>query len=165
MGQDHPEPTVLYGHSSLHDSLCFLDEQWARGAADDVTAVINARTVGDLRALEPKLKFLSLPIDLADHGDDPDDEPWSTADCGAIEDGDWPPMPTQTTLEFSNRDVIEAVIAATGATKQETVINGPYLEIPPSSEQNLVKVLGEFGYQVVRDDQVVAVLGRTADVW
>lgn len=159
---------VLYGVYSLHDSPCFIAEPYASALDAEVSAVKACSTVGQAMELNNSLRYTPAPgvpetaDELEDEGlshDDPYD--WSASD--AVQDGDWPPMPTALSLDVFHRDDLEGWDGLfSGAVEAEvvsTTLNGDYLYMPQDSESALLALFDRLGVGYVRNDRAVANIG------
>ncbi len=157
---------VLYGVWNMHESFCLIEETEGRGRAAEIQAIQSATTLGEVRALIPTLRYTNLPFDFEEqHEDEPDDAPWNWEEEPAVQDGDWPGMPTAYALSvFRDKSVLDDVIATTGAEVETTVLNGDYLKIPLDREQDLLAVLARHGIAATRDDAVIYALAGSQDV-
>ncbi|MBA3293707.1 MAG: hypothetical protein H0T40_08205 [Geodermatophilaceae bacterium] len=151
---------------NMHESFCLIEETEGRGRAAEIQTIQSATTLGDVRALIPKLRYVSLPFDFEDqHEDETDDALWHWQEEPAAEDGDWPEMPTAYALRaFEDMSIFDDLVSATGAEIVTTVFSGDYLKIPLDREQDLLAVLARHGIAATRDDAVIYALAGSQDV-
>lgn len=159
---------ILYGFYSAQESLCFFDEVFVRNFDAEVSAVKACATVREAIQLNQELKLTYVPgipqdeeeledegLTLESHYD------WS--ETGAVQDGDWPPMPTALSLrtfEDDDREAWDLIFSdEVGGSMATTVINGDYLEIPQGNEAALLAAFDRLGIPYVRDERVVENLG------
>jgi hypothetical protein len=153
---------LIYGGYRLHQSFAVLDETQAEGLAREVRAVQACTTVGQARELASKLQFTRVPnIDVDEKDDEqlPDDAPYDWSRTGAAEEGDWPPMPDQVSLENLPADLRQELINKAGARIEFTALNGDFLAIPLDREDDLVNVLRSAGYDVHKNDELIGIIG------
>lgn len=156
---------MLYGFWDVHESLAVLQEQEARRRAVEIQQTQAATTVEQLRAVALTLRYMTLPCNIDDLEDLPGKTPWRWEEQNSVEEGDWPPMPTAYALEaFRDTSILEELIQATDADVGPTVLNGDYMSIPPERERELVNLLMRHGMKVVRDDEVIRILGGSLEV-
>jgi hypothetical protein len=156
---------VVYGVSGLHDSLFFAKEPYITELADEVNAVKACSTVGAAMFLDARLQHTFVPgvpedpAEMESEGVRAEDAyDWSAT--GSVEEGDWPPMLTQLSLDVFERDDREAWSAILGGAvrgKVEfTALNGDILLIQPDRESALCSAFDELGVRYRRDDEVRA---------
>lgn len=155
---------VIYGVYWLHESLCVLEEDFARGLDAEVSAIKACRTLRQALEVEPTLRHTWFPDDLEDLEEDQDlDAPWDWSEQGSVADGDWPPMPDALTLQLfdpSDTEAWNAIFsAAVGAETINTTLNGEYLHIPQANEAALLAALDGLGIACTRDDAIVLNIG------
>jgi hypothetical protein len=153
---------LVYGEYWMHESFTVLDATLAEGLSSEIEAIEACATVGQARALEPALKFTWLPgNDFEDDDGEPlpDDAPYDWSQTVAAQDGDWPPMPDQYALERLPSELLNALITRAGAEVHHTVLNGSYFAIPLEREADMVDALRSAGFEVRRDDDLVASIG------
>jgi hypothetical protein len=131
----------------------------AEGLAAEIGAIQACTTVGQARTLEPTLKFTWVPG--SDFEDDegeplPDDAPYSWSETSAAGDGDWPPMPDAYALDDLPVALRRELVAKAGAEVEHTTLNGSYFAIPLDREMDMVSVLRSAGFEVRRDDGLIA---------
>jgi hypothetical protein len=68
-------------------------------------------------------------------------------------DGDWPPWPVQEMLTF-----IPKSICAKYGRAQESVLNGPFLELDLKFKSEIVRDLRDAGYHVERNDVLIRIV-------
>jgi len=152
---------LVYGEYSMHESFAVLDATLAEGLSREIEAIQACATVGQARALEPTLKFTWLPgNDFEDDDGEPlpNDSPYDCTQTVAAQDGDWP-MPDQHALEGLSSELLKALITRAGAGVHHTMLNGSYFAIPLEREADMVDVLRSAGFEVSRDDDLVANIG------
>ncbi|MGV9370040.1 hypothetical protein [Micromonospora tulbaghiae] len=156
----HPPTTrrLVYGHAQLHDCLAFANADTAAQEAEEIKAIAAARTWGQARTL--RTTHVSNPVHPEDYDPDEDpadDEPFDINEVGSVMQGDWPPMVAGRALTLLPED-----LQTRFGKQQFTALNGDLLEIPLSSEAELVDELRQRGYEVRRDDELINVLdGRS----
>jgi len=157
--------SVLYGIWKMHELFCLIEETEGLGRAAEIEAIQSATTVDQLRALIPTLRYVTAPFDPDKHESESADTPWDWQAAPAVEDGDWPGMPTAYALRaFEDKSVLDDLIAATGAEVVTTVLTGDYLKIPVAKEEELLAVLARHSIAAVRDDAVSYTLAGSQDV-
>ncbi|MCO7218484.1 hypothetical protein [Klenkia sp. PcliD-1-E] len=151
----------------MHESLCVIDRERAQALSDAIARVKECTTVGQAMDLNRELKATWVPgapesVEEMEDEDLSPESPYSWNDTGAVQDGDWPPMPTALTLDLFAEADDEAWAALgsppVGARRVTTTLNGDYLEIDPAREQVLVDALEGLGIEAVRDDALIASL-------
>lgn len=145
----------------MHDSLVVLPEAEARERLEEVLRVNGCTTVGQLRKVLPTLRHVWSPLDEESLDESGDDEPFDWTETGAAIDGDWPGMPDQLSLDLLPPDLIDDLSEQAGAEEVDTVFNGPYLEIPETAEDAVLRVLRRYADAVTRDDQLIEDLGMS----
>lgn len=144
---------LVYGIFDSEDTIVLLPEQVAIEMVEEIEAVTEARTYGDLRRVT--LRHLPSPEPDPDSTEEPappDDAPW---DVEKIIDHDstlWPPMVANYLQE--NEVVPRSVLDRIGAPV-ETMWDGPSFVIPPANEQELLDVLAQAGFESRRDDELL----------
>jgi hypothetical protein len=153
-----PPPDVVYG-LWREETFAVLDARWAAAAAAELDQWERAGTVGEARRLSTESPVLGSPVgeDPADvdeefEGHD-DSDAFRLGECGAVEVGDWPPMPASLSCRFLPEDFPLGEVIT-------TTLNGDYLYIGPEDEDYLVRYLHEHGSTVRRDDGLINFLGR-----
>ncbi|MEV4481690.1 hypothetical protein [Micromonospora coxensis] len=159
MTTHHPTTRhLVYGHAQMHDCLAFADADTATDEAAEIKAIAAARTWGEARRI--RTIHVSHPADPAyyDAEEDPaDDEPFDINEVRSVVEGDWPPLVAERAFTLLPED-----LRTRFGKQQATVLNGDLLEIPLSSEAELVAELRRRGYEVHRDDELINVLdGRS----
>jgi hypothetical protein len=155
---------VVYGLYPIHETLCFLEEGHARALDAEVSAVKACTTVEQARKLAPTLQHTLFPgiEDLEEHDGDPG-APWDWTEQGAVQDGDWPPMPDALSLEvFEEADAEawnEIFSDSVGGLIGDTTFNGDYLYVPRRNEAALLAAFDRLGISYVRDDALLDNLG------
>ena len=173
-GMSSPKPKrpkkVLYGVYAFHESLCFFEEKSIRKFDAEVTAVKACSTYREAMSLAPKLKLTYVPgvpedeDELEDEGLTPGD-PYDWSEAGAVQDGDWPPMPTTFAMHVFDRGDTEAWGAifgdAVGARLVTTTLNGDYLELAADREPALLAAFDHLGVKHERAQDIVDNLGMS----
>lgn len=153
---------LVYGEYWMHESFAVLDATLAEGLSSEIEAIQACATVGQARALEPTLEFTSLPgNDFEDDDGEPlpDDTTYDWSQTVAAQDGDWPPMPDRYALEGLPSELLNALIFGAGAEIHHTMLNGSYFAIPLEREADMVDILCSAGFEIHRDDDLVARIG------
>ena len=149
--QERPPRDVVYG-LWRNETFAVLDAEWATAAAAELDRWEHAATVAEARRLMKQSPVLGSPV-----SEDPeeleDSDAFSLGECGAVQDGDWPPMPASLSWQFMPEHF------PLGETVT-TVLNGDYLYIGPEDEDHLVNFLRKHGSTVRRDDDLINFLGR-----
>ncbi|WP_434740276.1 hypothetical protein [Micromonospora sp. SH-82] len=149
---------LVYGHAQMHDCLAFADGNTAAEEAAEIRAIAAARTWGEARRIQTT--HVTNPADPENYNpeEDPaDEEPFDINELGSVVEGDWPPMVAERAVTLLPEE-----LRTRFGDQQATVLNGDLLEIPLSSETELVAELRRRGYQVHRDDELINVLdGRS----
>jgi len=146
----------------MHECFAVVDSALAEGLSNEIAAIQACTTVEQARLLEPTLEFTWLPDgDLEDDEGEPlpSDAPYDWGETAAVQDGDWPPMPDQWALEHLPKDLLRELIHQAGAEVKHTMLNGSYLAIPLDREADMVSVLRSAGFEVHRDDGLIASIG------
>jgi hypothetical protein len=151
---------LIYGEYSHHESFAVLPETQAEGLAREVQAVQACTTVGEARRLARTLEFAWPPpgIDIDDEEGEslPDDAPYDWSEGW---EGGWPQMPGEYSLHTLPGGLQQELMSKTGAEIIQTVHDGEYLAVPLDREADLVHTLRAAGYQVRRDDKLIAIIG------
>lgn len=112
-------------------------------------AIDSASTWGEFRARVPARYVQEVhelleeaPADGADF--DPDE-------ISGYGDGDWPEWLHQVMLDWMPKDLIERF-----GTVEQSVHNGPFLEVEPAAADDLAHALEERGYSCTHDDAAIA---------
>jgi hypothetical protein len=153
---------LVYGEHRLHECFAILDLRHALGLAAQIKAIKACTTVGKARRLQPTLEFIWIPGgDFEDDEDElvPDDAPYAWEETASVGDGDRPPMPDALALDHLPAELLRKLAEEAGAEKLETVFNGPLLAIELDREADLRNVARSVGYQVHRDDTLIASIG------
>lgn len=162
--------SILYGVYDLHDSLCFLDERYARALDAEVTAVKTCTTYAQAMAVAETVSLTRVPglpedVEELEDEDLTPDSPYDWSTTGEAGDGDWPGMPTGMSLNVFEEDDAEAwdllSSEGIGAEVVTTTFSGDYLHIPTASESALREAFEELGIPYVRDDRVIGNLGMS----
>ncbi|GAA2648099.1 hypothetical protein [Paractinoplanes durhamensis] len=150
----NPPERIVYGYVALHDSLAFADGETAPDEVRDIRALAAARTWGAAREVTFSHGWNPADPEFDDDADDhPDDSPFDINELTAVIEGDWPKMVTGRTLDVLPEDLQEQF-----GNRQDTSLNGDYLEIPAAAEKDLVAALRARGHQVTRDDDLINAL-------
>lgn len=156
---DFDRHDLVYGLDPFMNrgSLVFLPRQYAQERASEVEALKAASTLSQVVALD-------LPH-LGDHFDDYrsadndhqldedyDDEPYDLEEDISNNAGDFPPMLAQWAVDadFFPPEVLPVV-----GTVEQTTLNGPYLNVDPNREAEVIAHLTAAGYRCDRDDDLV----------
>jgi hypothetical protein len=126
--------------------LIFAEQNRAHRVHLIWTAVNHAETWGEFINLLPAGEWASLCRLW-------DDEPPARSDrfnadrLPGFSDGDYPPW-----LQTEVGTVFPAILAEEFGLQQQSMINGPYWEIPAELDQPIVERLVHLGYSVTRRD-------------
>lgn len=141
-------PALVYG-MWRGAGYVVLGAEWAAKAAEEIEAIIGAKTWGQAKVASDAATHVSGPLDddLEDRDLAPDD-PVIQDDIPGWADGDWPPMPCLYTEYFLPEDWPIG-------EEYSTTLNGDGFLIPPEDEQRLLQIAAQSGAPIARDDALV----------
>lgn len=141
-------PALVYGLWS-ENGFVVVGAAWAANAADEIEAIVEARSWGQAKAASDAATHVYGPLgdDLEDLDLAPDD-PVAVDEIPGWTDGDWPPMVCLYTEEYLPSDwpIGEAY---------STMLNGQGIVIPTEDEARLLEIAKRAGAELTRDDALV----------
>lgn len=145
--QHFPERVVIGADTGSR--LVFLERGYAHAAASELAEWESATTWGDALLLARRDgSVLGSPVHPDDASGHEADAEFSVAECGAVEDGDWPRDPAAVALDYVDGSWSLGRVS-------DTVLNGSVLEIPLDQESALIAELEKRGVTWTRDDDLV----------
>ena len=137
----------LFIYTELTGSLVFLPEDIVQALERDYDTIRAITTLREAR--DTTLEVLDLPqLDDDDYEDPPDEsdpyDPWET---NLAVNGEWPPRLATFALELMPDDLDDI------GEEEDHFPTLPVLHIDPATEQAVVAIVRQRGYEVQRDDQ------------
>jgi hypothetical protein len=150
---------LLYGLWG-QESFVVIGEEWGRQADRELGKLRAITSWADAVRVAHTMNAVPPPFDPdADIREEYEiedlDDPISWEDLPGVGDGDYPPMPASYTEAWLPRDLLEDN-EELASELIETIFNGGYLRISPSQEAELVGSLEARGFELVRDDDLIA---------
>lgn len=159
----HTDPVRDLVYGPIDEYLVFMPRTEADRLISVRGALYRARTWAELKQALPAdtyhqvVELLREQTEELDDGEElPDDwEPDAEAEFDAEEipgflDGDWPAWPAHEALTWVPRAIQQRY-----GRKNESILNGDYLELDAAQEQAIVAAFIEHGYTCSRDDMLV----------
>jgi hypothetical protein len=144
---------VVHGPSIDGGSSVFVEREFAEELAHTRRVLATATTWGEVRTglsaerfaecLEGRYPETSTPPS--------DDSPFAPGDLLGYLDGDWPEWPATEQLSWWMPAEVQAL-----GRRQPTVLNEDILDFDPADDDAVIAAPQRAGYEVVRDDALVA---------
>lgn len=143
---------LVYGYrQDLAEGLVFMPEDRARELEKIWAAVNEAKTWGEFQARVPDAYAAILERWQEDEEDAPSaGKPFEASRIPGLDDGDWPGWPAQEMLDWLPEDIQERY-----GRVEVSVLNGDYLELPPSQAGEIAAALEAQGYRCREDQELV----------
>lgn len=142
-------PALVYG-LWRENGFVVVGAAWAAKAADEIEAIVEARTWNQAKEASDSARHVYGPIsdDLEDFGFAPDD-PVVVDEIPGWADGDWPPMVCLYTEEYLPSDWPLGEVFS-------TMLNGDGVVIPHEHEPRLLEIAQRAGAPLSRDDSLIS---------
>jgi len=143
------EPLV-YG--VVADMLVLLPKSTAEYLKATLHAIQISRTWGEFKKNAPAEAYQEAVEILEENEEEepPPREPFDSDDILDYTAGEWPEWPAQIMLDWIPEEIRQAY-----GVIQVSSISGPFLEISPEREQEVIKALEERGYTCLKNDKLV----------
>jgi len=143
------EPLV-YG--VVADMLVLLPKSTADYLVATLHAIHFSRTWGEFKKSAPAEAYQEV-VEILEENDEEEPPPRNLFDSDDIfdfTDGDWPEWPAQLMLGYIPEEIRQAY-----GIIQVSTLNGPFLEINPTREKEVIKALEERGFTCLKDDRLL----------
>lgn len=143
---------VVHGPSIDGGSTVFIEREFAEDLAHTRRVLATAPTWEELRTGLSAERFAQCLERLQPFASTPpaDDAPFAPGDLLEYGDGDWPEWPATEQLSW-----MPAEVQAFGR-REPTVLNDDILDFDPADDDAVIAALQRAGYEVTRDDALVA---------
>ena len=139
---------ILYNTSEPSQGVVFAEKERATAVAQIWSALNTAKTWGEFKAKMPVDEFRDM-AENQDWGPEEFDEeaPFEKDDVPGFSDGDYPEWLQATMLDWFPEELIEKY----GPTVN-SVLNGPFLQLPTEKTEEIAADLRLLGYTVTKSD-------------